>query len=206
MRIATIERKTNETKITVKLNIDGSGQADINTGIGFLDHMLHHIAVHGLFDLTLHADGDLHVDEHHTVEDCALVLGQAFAQALGDKKALCAQRRPMYPWTKCWPSWRLIFPGGRMPWCRPNGLRLLWAALRRRSSGISWNRLPCRRVAIYTLAYFMGVTTITRLKGCSRHWRVRWMRRRALMSAARAKFLAQKARFKTTTKTRRHKG
>lgn len=86
MRTAKIERKTNETEITVELNIDGSGQADINTGVGFLDHMLHHIAVHGLFDLTLHAEGDLHVDEHHTVEDCALVLGQAFAQALGDKK------------------------------------------------------------------------------------------------------------------------
>ena len=88
MRTAKIERKTNETDIRIELNIDGSGQADIKTGIGFLDHMLHHIAVHGLFDLTLHADGDLYVDEHHTVEDCALVLGQAFSQALGDKKGI----------------------------------------------------------------------------------------------------------------------
>ncbi len=88
MRTATIERNTNETNIFVKLNIDGSGQADISTGSGFLDHMLHHVAVHGLFDLTLRAEGDLHIDEHHTVEDCALVLGQAFAQALGDRKGI----------------------------------------------------------------------------------------------------------------------
>jgi imidazoleglycerol-phosphate dehydratase len=88
MRTAKIERKTNETDIFVELNIDGSGQADIATGIGFLDHMLHHVAVHGLFDLTLHAAGDLHVDEHHTVEDCALALGMAFEQALGDRKGI----------------------------------------------------------------------------------------------------------------------
>ncbi|MBC8331030.1 MAG: imidazoleglycerol-phosphate dehydratase HisB [Anaerolineae bacterium] len=88
MRTAKIERKTNETDIFVELNIDGSGQAEINTGIGFLDHMLHHIAVHGLFDLTVRAAGDLHIDEHHTVEDCALALGMAFEQALGDKKGI----------------------------------------------------------------------------------------------------------------------
>ena len=88
MRTAKIERKTNETDIFVEVNIDGSGHAEINTGIGFLDHMLHHIAVHGLFDLTVRAAGDLHIDEHHTVEDCALALGQAFAQALGDRKGI----------------------------------------------------------------------------------------------------------------------
>lgn len=88
MRTAKIERNTNETKISVKLNLDGSGQADIHTGIGFLDHMLHHVAVHGLFDLTLRAEGDLHIDEHHTVEDCALALGMAFEQALGDRKGI----------------------------------------------------------------------------------------------------------------------
>ena len=88
MRTAKIERKTNETDIFVELNIDGSGQAEINTGIGFLDHMLHHIAVHGLFDLTVRAAGDLHIDEHHTVEDCALALGMAFEQALGDRKGI----------------------------------------------------------------------------------------------------------------------
>jgi imidazoleglycerol-phosphate dehydratase len=87
-RISSLIRKTNETDISVTLNIDGTGKAEIDTGIGFLDHMLHHIAVHGLFDLTVKARGDLHVDEHHTVEDVALVLGQAFAEALGDKKGL----------------------------------------------------------------------------------------------------------------------
>lgn len=87
-RTSTITRKTNETEIAISLNIDGTGKAEIDTGIGFLDHMLHHIAVHGLFDLTIKAVGDLHVDKHHTVEDVALVLGQTFAEALGDKKGL----------------------------------------------------------------------------------------------------------------------
>ena len=87
-RTSIISRKTNETNISVTLNIDGTGKAEIDTGIGFLNHMLHHIAVHGLFDLSVKAEGDLHVDEHHTVEDVALVLGQAFAEALGDKKGI----------------------------------------------------------------------------------------------------------------------
>jgi imidazoleglycerol-phosphate dehydratase len=88
MRTAKIERKTNETEISVKLNVDGTGKHDITTGIGFLDHMLSHVAVHGLFDLELKARGDLQVDVHHTVEDCALVLGQAFDQALGDRAGI----------------------------------------------------------------------------------------------------------------------
>lgn len=83
-----IERKTSETEISVVLALDGSGQADIRTGIGFLDHMLHHLAVHGRFDLNLQASGDLHVDVHHTVEDCALALGSAFDQALGTRKGI----------------------------------------------------------------------------------------------------------------------
>ena len=88
MRTSTITRKTNETDITVELNLDGSGKHDISTGVGFLDHMLTHIAVHGLFDLTVKATGDLHIDVHHTVEDVALVLGSAFDQALGDRKGI----------------------------------------------------------------------------------------------------------------------
>lgn len=88
MRTATIHRKTNETEITLTLNVDGSGKHTIATGVGFLDHMLTHIAVHGLFDLDVSATGDLHIDAHHTIEDTALVLGQAFAQALGDKRGL----------------------------------------------------------------------------------------------------------------------
>jgi imidazoleglycerol-phosphate dehydratase len=85
MRSANLSRKTTETEISVELNLDGNGSADISTGIGFLDHMLHSFAIHGLFDLKLHAKGDLHVDPHHTIEDVALVLGSAFDQALGER-------------------------------------------------------------------------------------------------------------------------
>jgi imidazoleglycerol-phosphate dehydratase len=88
MRNATIARKTNETDVIVELNVDGSGKHSIATGIGFLDHMLAHLAVHGLFDLTVKARGDLEVDPHHTVEDVALALGAAFDEALGEKKGL----------------------------------------------------------------------------------------------------------------------
>jgi imidazoleglycerol-phosphate dehydratase len=87
-RKASITRKTNETDITIELNLDGSGKHDIATGVGFLDHMLAHIAVHGLFDLTVKAKGDLHIDAHHTIEDVALVLGSAFDQALDDRKGI----------------------------------------------------------------------------------------------------------------------
>ncbi|GAB4495078.1 MAG: imidazoleglycerol-phosphate dehydratase HisB [Anaerolineales bacterium] len=88
MRTSKITRTTSETDISIELNLDGSGLHDIATGIGFLDHMLTHLAVHGLFDLTVKATGDLHVDVHHTVEDVALVLGSAFDQALGDRKGI----------------------------------------------------------------------------------------------------------------------
>jgi imidazoleglycerol-phosphate dehydratase len=88
MRVATIYRKTDETDISLTLNLDGSGQHEISTGVGFLDHMLTHIAVHGLFDLNVQATGDLHVDTHHTIEDVALALGQAFGEALGDKRGI----------------------------------------------------------------------------------------------------------------------
>ncbi|MFZ5820949.1 MAG: imidazoleglycerol-phosphate dehydratase HisB [Chloroflexota bacterium] len=88
MRNAEISRKTNETQIEIKLELDGAGAHDISTGVGFLDHMLTHLAVHGLFDLTVKAKGDLHIDVHHTVEDVALALGQAFDQALSDRKGI----------------------------------------------------------------------------------------------------------------------
>jgi imidazole glycerol phosphate synthase glutamine amidotransferase subunit len=87
-RTASVERRTNETQIKVSLDLDGQGKADIHTGIGFLDHMLHHVALHGLFDLAVSATGDLDVDAHHTVEDVALALGQAFDQALGDRRGI----------------------------------------------------------------------------------------------------------------------
>jgi imidazoleglycerol-phosphate dehydratase len=88
MRTTTIHRQTSETDITLSLNLDGTGQHDVATGVGFLDHLLTHVAVHGLFDLTVKAAGDLHIDAHHTIEDTALVLGQAFAEALGDKQGI----------------------------------------------------------------------------------------------------------------------
>jgi len=84
-RKAQVERNTKETRIRADLNIDGTGRYEIETGIRFFDHMLESFARHGGFDLTLRADGDLDVDQHHTVEDCGIVLGQAFASALGDQ-------------------------------------------------------------------------------------------------------------------------
>lgn len=87
-RTALIERQTAETKIRLSLNLDGSGITQIQTGVGFFDHMLTLLAKHGLFDLEIHADGDLHVDQHHTVEDVGICLGKAIAQALGDKKGI----------------------------------------------------------------------------------------------------------------------
>ena len=87
-RKAQVERNTKETRIRADLNIDGTGQYEIQTGIRFFDHMLESFARHGGFDLTLRADGDLDVDQHHTVEDCGIVLGQAFASALGDKTGI----------------------------------------------------------------------------------------------------------------------
>ncbi len=88
MRRSEISRKTNETDISLGFNIDGSGKAEIETGIGFFDHMLNLFARHGLFDLKVKAVGDLHVDSHHTVEDVGIVLGQALKEALGDKRSI----------------------------------------------------------------------------------------------------------------------
>ena len=88
MRQAEVTRKTAETNIRVVINLDGSGQSKLETGIGFLDHMLDQIARHGLIDLDVQCTGDLHIDGHHTVEDVGITLGQAFAQAVGDKKGI----------------------------------------------------------------------------------------------------------------------
>jgi len=88
VRRATVSRKTRETDVTVELVLDGDGQANVSTGIGFYDHLLGSLAHHGLFDLDVTASGDLDVDEHHTVEDVALVLGLAFAEALGDRAGI----------------------------------------------------------------------------------------------------------------------
>lgn len=87
-RIAEYSRKTNETDIYVKLNIDGTGKCDISTGLGFFDHMLEQIGRHGMMDLTVHTDGDLNVDEHHTIEDTAIAIGECITNALGDKRGI----------------------------------------------------------------------------------------------------------------------
>jgi imidazoleglycerol-phosphate dehydratase len=88
MRTATIERKTTETKVTCAINLDGTGVFDIKTGVGFFDHMMEQVSRHSLIDITLKADGDLHIDDHHTVEDSGIALGQAVATALGDRKGI----------------------------------------------------------------------------------------------------------------------
>ena len=87
-RTATVSRKTAETTITISLDLDGTGKFVTETGIGFFDHMLSHIAKHGVFDLDVRATGDLHIDEHHTIEDVGIALGEAFAQAIGDKAGI----------------------------------------------------------------------------------------------------------------------
>jgi len=97
MRQSKIQRKTNETNISIELNLDGKGEYNIKIPIGFFMHMLESFAKHGLFDITLTADGDLQVDQHHLVEDCGIVLGQAFKQALGDKKGINRAGYFVYP-------------------------------------------------------------------------------------------------------------
>ena len=97
MRTADIARDTNETKIRLGLNLDGTGQADIQTGVGFLDHMLTLFARHGDFDLTVRCDGDTEVDGHHSVEDIGISLGRAFTEALGDKRGICRYGQFLLP-------------------------------------------------------------------------------------------------------------
>ena len=98
-RTASVERNTKETRISLSLNLDGSGKADISTGIGFFDHMLDGFARHGLFDLKVKVDGDLCVDTHHTIEDTGIVLGKAIREAVGDKKGIVRFGSRSFPWT-----------------------------------------------------------------------------------------------------------
>ena len=96
-RVGTVTRTTKETNVEIAIELDGSGQADIDTGIGFFDHMLNSFARHGLFDLTAHTEGDLYVDCHHTIEDTGIVLGKAFKQALGDRAGIERYGHAMIP-------------------------------------------------------------------------------------------------------------
>lgn len=112
-RSATVLRNTSETKISVSINLDGNGKADIDTGIGFFDHMLDQIARHGNIDLTIKATGDIHIDEHHTVEDVGIALGEAFLKALGSKKGI-ERYSFVLPMDDCLATVALDF-GGR-PW------------------------------------------------------------------------------------------
>jgi imidazoleglycerol-phosphate dehydratase len=119
MRTASIERATNETRIKLSLDLDGSGRADVSTGIGFLDHMLTLFAGHGLFDLSVQVEGDLHVDDHHTAEDVMICLGKALDQALGDRAGLVRTWHSYVPMDEAL-ALVAIDLGGR-PYCVFNG-------------------------------------------------------------------------------------
>jgi imidazoleglycerol-phosphate dehydratase len=100
-RTGSIERQTNETKVLVEIDLDGTGSTVISTGVGFFDHMLASFGKHGLFDLTVQVEGDLHIDAHHTIEDTAIALGQAFAQAAGDKIGVRRFGDALIPMDEC---------------------------------------------------------------------------------------------------------
>jgi len=97
MRTASVERKTKETDISARVNIDGTGLYDVHTGIGFLDHMLEQLSRHSLMDLKVRCEGDLHIDGHHTTEDCGIVIGTAIKQALGDMKGITRYANALIP-------------------------------------------------------------------------------------------------------------
>ncbi len=111
-RIASVERNTLETRIRVTINLDGSGKSDFATGVPFLEHMMDQIARHGMIDLSIQCEGDNHIDDHHSVEDIGITLGQAFAQAMGDKKGITRYGHAYVPLDEAWhyPVSSLIFP------------------------------------------------------------------------------------------------
>jgi len=126
-RTASFERNTTETRIAIKLTIEGSGQYKISTGIRFFDHMLELFTRHGAFDLELNCDGDLDVDQHHTVEDVGIALGEVFDRALGDKRGILRAGYFLMPWTKPSPSQQLTSVAARLLPSRPKSARGLSA-------------------------------------------------------------------------------
>lgn len=100
-RTGSVQRETTETKVLVEIDLDGVGRVDVDTGVGFFDHMISAFGKHGLFDMTVQVEGDLHIDAHHTVEDAAIALGQAFAQAAGDKAGIRRFGDAMVPMDEC---------------------------------------------------------------------------------------------------------
>ena len=126
MRAATVERKTRETEIFVSLDLDGDGEYDVDTGIGFFDHMLEQLSRHGLIDLKVRADGDLHIDMHHTVEDVGIVMGQALRKALADRRGITRYAHAYVPMDETlsraavdvsgrpWLVWNVSFPRGKV--------------------------------------------------------------------------------------------
>ena len=119
MRTAKISRKTKETQIEVELNLDGTGQYNVSTGIGFLDHMLEQLSRHSLMDLTVKAKGDLHIDYHHTTEDTGWAIGEAFSKALGDKKGITRYAHAYIP---------MVLLNLVACWLHPKGFLLLISA------------------------------------------------------------------------------
>lgn len=118
-RVGRVERTTKETSVVVEIDLDGTGRVDVSTGVGFFDHMLDQLGRHGLFDLTVKTDGDLHIDSHHTIEDTALALGAAFRQASATRSASTASATARSRWTSPSPGSPSTSPAARTS-CTPN--------------------------------------------------------------------------------------
>ncbi len=156
-RKATVERNTLETQITVTVNLDGSGQTQFETGVPFLEHMLDQVARHGMVDLAVKAVGDLHIDDHHTVEDIGITLGQAFARAVGDKKGIFRYGHAYVPLDEALSRVVIDFSGRpgleyHVPFTRARGGRLrrgpvsrVFPGLRQPRPGHPAHRQPARR-------------------------------------------------------------
>ncbi len=152
-RVARISRKTAETEINLELGLDGTGKSKIHTSIPFLDHMINQISKHGLFDLDLEAKGDLEVDAHHTMEDCGIILGDAFRQALGDKKGINRMASATIPMDESLATVTLDFSA------RP--YFVIQSKFQFHYSNISWNLLPWRLAPIYLSRCMQVKITIT---------------------------------------------